>query len=499
MGIQYLPRELGLGRRFRLLCTGRAKRMEYPMLWDTYFRPTTTQELLGLLEQFQSEARLVAGGTDVLVELRRGIRPTRTLIDVTGIDELRGLRVEGETLILGARVTHNDILASPLCRERALPLYQACLEVGAPAIRTRGTIVGNVVTASPANDTITPLLAMDAVVVLESKRGVRQLPLGAFYTGVRRTVLAPDEFVREIHVPLLTQHQRGLFLKLGLRRAQAIAVVNVAVVLTFEGATIAHAAIALGSVAPTVVRAAAAERFLIGRRLDQESIETAAELALQAAAPIDDVRGSAWYRRAMVVALVRQALERLAAGQERDGLPPRPVLLQLPVSRPSARPFAGIIETTVNGHPVALRHSTTVSLLDALRDELGLTGSKEGCAEGECGACTVWLDGQAVMSCLVPAPQAHGSEVITIEGLAKQRPTANGLHPLQESFVRFGAVQCGFCIPGMLMAGAMLLEEWSDPSPQEILTAISGNICRCTGYRKIVQAVTAAAGVKGPA
>lgn len=103
------------------------------------------------------------------------------------------------------------------------------------------------------------------------------------------------------------------------------------------------------------------------------------------------------------------------------------------------------------------------------------------------------------MSCLVPAPQAHGSEVITIEGLAKQRPTANGLHPLQESFVRFGAVQCGFCIPGMLMAGAMLLEEWSDPSPQEILTAISGNICRCTGYRKIVQAVTAAAGVKGPA
>lgn len=242
--------------------------------------------------------------------------------------------------------------------------------------------MGNVVTASPANDTITPLLAMDAVVVLESKRGVRQLPLGAFYTGVRRTVLAPDEFVREIHVPLLTQHQRGLFLKLGLRRAQAIAVVNVAVVLTFEGATIAHAAIALGSVAPTVVRAAAAERFLIGRRLDQESIETAAELALQAAAPIDDVRGSAWYRRAMVVALVRQALERLAAGQERDGLPPRPVLLQLPVSRPSARPFAGIIETTVNGHPVALRHSTTVSFSMPSATSLASQAAKRGVPRG---------------------------------------------------------------------------------------------------------------------
>ena len=152
------------------------------------------------------------------------------------------------------------------------------------------------------------------------------------------------------------------------------------------------------------------------------------------------------------------------------------------------------IEFHLNGRPVRAEAGPQTTLLDFLRAQ-GLTGAKEGCAEGECGACTVWLDGQAVMACLVPAGQAHGARVTTIEGLAATFPGADGpaLHPLQAAFIANGAVQCGYCIPGMLMAGGKLLDEHPRPDLAQVQSALSGNICRCTGYRKIFAAVLDAA------
>ncbi|MEW6138059.1 MAG: (2Fe-2S)-binding protein [Thermodesulfobacteriota bacterium] len=147
-----------------------------------------------------------------------------------------------------------------------------------------------------------------------------------------------------------------------------------------------------------------------------------------------------------------------------------------------------LIQITVNGEIKQAAVETNTTLTQFLREDLELTGTKHGCGLGDCGACTVLLDGKPVNSCLVLAVQAAGREVLTIEGLAE-----NGkLHPIQQAFVDHGAIQCGFCTPGMILSAKALLDANPRPTEQEIRTAISGNLCRCTGYQKIVEAITAA-------
>ncbi len=148
-----------------------------------------------------------------------------------------------------------------------------------------------------------------------------------------------------------------------------------------------------------------------------------------------------------------------------------------------------VIELTINGKKRKVETTPSIRLLDLLRDDLHLTGTKEGCGKGECGACTVIMNGELIASCLVLAPQADGAVITTIEGLGK----GENLDPIQEAFVETGAVQCGFCTPGMILATKKLLEENSHPDEEEIKRGISGNLCRCTGYQKIFDAVKLAA------
>ena len=472
-------------------------------MWHDYYNVTTIDEAVKILGEKGSQARIVAGATDLILEIERGVRTgIDTLIDVSRIPYQDQIVMDEHGLIhLGPLATHNQCVDSKLIGDFAFPLAKAAWEVGAPQIRNRGTVAGNLITASPANDTITPLMALGARVTLQSQRRERSVALADFYTGVRRTVMQPDEMLVDIAFPAMKSYQRGTFIKLGLRRAQAISLVNAAVVLDLSGEkpgpgktpVVEKAVITLGAVAPVIVHAEAAEAFLKGRRLDDDTIARAAELAMQAAHPIDDVRSSADYRQEMVRVCVGRSLKALRAGEERRSLPDQPVMLW---GEPFPMPISGLVGisyhqegtpilTTINDREYKFTSGQDKTLLRLLREEAGLTGTKEGCAEGECGACTVFLDGIAVMSCLVPAVRAHGARITTIEGLAQD----GKLHPVQQAFIDDGAVQCGYCTPGFIMSGAKLLEERPQPSREAIQQALTGNLCRCTGYYKIVQAI----------
>ncbi|MEE9512811.1 MAG: FAD binding domain-containing protein, partial [Anaerolineales bacterium] len=461
-------------------------------MWTRYYTPSTLQEAVELLAAHGEGARIVAGATDLILEMERGQRPgVDILIDISRIPGQDQITLDDDGWVhLGPLVTHNHCAGSELIQQRAFTLARACWQVGAPQIRNRGTVAGNIITASPANDAIPPLMALGAQLTLLSADGERTVPIDDFYTGVRKTVMKDGELMSDIAFPALAENARTTFVKLGLRRAQAISVVNAAVVLLIKEGRIEHSEITLGSVAPTIIHATEAEAYLTGRELQPDVIEKAAELTALAARPIDDLRGSAVYRQEMVRVCTLRALRQINNDREREGFPENPVMLRgrsgfhpvQPLSDSMEHHQDMSIETTINGKLHRFNSGFNKTLLRLLREEGGLPGTKEGCAEGECGACTVYLDGVAVMACMVPAPRAHGAEIVTIEGLGQN----DKLHPIQQAFIEEGAVQCGYCTPGFLMAGAKLLEEQPEPDLSSIQQAITGNLCRCTGYYKIL-------------
>jgi len=467
-------------------------------MWEQFITATSIDQVIELLAQYKRAARIVNGGTDLLIEIERKVRTPQVVIDVSRLPGLDEIRFDDGFFHLGAGVTHNQVVGNELLRRHAYPLVSACWQVGAPQIRNRGTLAGNLITASPANDTITPLWAMGAWVTLQSQaRGKREVTLDEFMRGVRHTSLEPDEMLTQVSFPALKQNEFGTFIKLGLRAAQAISVVNVTVILGFKSeirnlkSEIESAWITLGSVAPTIVAADEAQRFLVGETLEEHIIDEAARFAMSAARPIDDIRGTADYRREIVRVLVSRALRQLRDGTERADFPEQPVMLWGKTEGKFSGQWAvgsgqnDVIETNVNGKSYTVRGASDKTLLRLLREDLNLQGTKEGCAEGECGACTVLLDGIAVMSCLVPAPRAHQAEIVTVEGLQRD----GKLHPVQSAFIETGAVQCGYCTPGFIMSGAALLDEKAHPTREDIQQAFTGNLCRCTGYYKIIEAI----------
>jgi len=284
--------------------------------------------------------------------------------------------------------------------------------------------------------------------------------------------------------------------KLGLRRAQAISVVHAAAVVT-EGSdgTVSDLVVALGSVGPTIELVDTAAGIARGRHLTDAAADVAAA-SRAAVTPIDDLRSTAEYRSHTVEVVVERALRSLAAGTEASTWPRRPPRLVAVADspapsapkEPSRREItdARTITATINGVERSAANAAGRTLLDWLRFDLGLTGTKEGCAEGECGACTVHLDGRAVLACLVPAARVAGANITTVEGVA---PPDGSLHPVQQALADCGGVQCGFCTPGFVMSAAMLADEEPHPSREQVEHGLAGNLCRCTGYYSIIDAL----------
>ncbi len=462
----------------------------------TVHRPSSVEDALRLLAE-DSSRRPLAGGTDILLDLHRGgPGPAVELIDLTAIDGFDRVEEGEDAFVLGGGVRHGQVVADPRFIERATPLAQACLEIGSPQLRNRATISGNLATASPANDSLSALIALEASVELSRWDGnavsSRRVEVDQFFTGFRTTVLADDELITAIKVPTLTEGMRGLWVKLGNRRAQAISVIHAAFVLGFDGERVRHGRMAFGSVAPVVKLAEESSALLAGAVLDQDSIAEIATSVAREFTPIDDVRATANYRRQTLGTVVARSLEALRDGVHRDQWPVSPPNLSSSGSTGSSTINTAIddstpISVTVNGTELSAAGAASTSLLDWLRDRApaSLDGTKEGCAEGECGACTVQMNGAAVMSCIVQAAQADGAQITTVEGLAE----GEQLHPIQQAFIDEFAVQCGFCIPGFLMAGATLLDEIDTPTEEQIKLGLSGNLCRCTGYYPMVSAV----------
>jgi xanthine dehydrogenase small subunit len=255
-------------------------------------RAATLDEALRVL---RDEARTpVAGATDVYVALNFGTLGARQFLDIWGIDELRAVTTRGDALVIGALATYTSLIRSPLVRERLPMLVEASRLVGGVQIQNRGTLGGNLANASPAGDSLPVLAAAEATVVVRSLGGERRVPVDAFFTGYRATVLRPDELIVAVEIPPVRGRQ--WFRKVGTRAAQAISKVVVA------GVRGAEPRFALGSVAPTVVRARDTERALAGGA----SIDEAAEILAEEIAPIDDVRSTAEYRRRVAVNLLRR-------------------------------------------------------------------------------------------------------------------------------------------------------------------------------------------------
>jgi len=465
-----------------------------------YLEPRLVEEAVALMTQYGDRAQVLAGGTDLIVQMKMERVAPEYVISIQRIPRLDGIVFRSDGVHIGATSSIWSIRNNPGIQAHYPALAEACASFSTTQVQFMGTVGGNLCNGSPASDSAPALIVLGAEVVIESADGERRLLLEEFFLGPGKTALRRGELFVEVVIPRPEPKTGSAFLKVS-RVTADLAKVNAAVVIVREGERIADCRLAFGSVAPRPMRAATAEALLTGQVLSADLVAEAARIASEEVAPIDDVRSTAWYRREIVRVLTHDGLHKAwkRAGQgavgdwkneepeEQQGRAPEIEGAEATfASNPESRIPSHQVELMVNGVRRRLVVAPNELLLNVLRERLLLTGSKYGCGIGECGACTVQIDGEPVLSCLTLAVSAHGKEIVTVEGL--QGPDGE-LDPLQEAFIEHAASQCGYCTPGMLMTARTLLEANPSPTEEEVRDYMKGNLCRCTGYASIVRAV----------
>ena len=487
-----------------------------------YVRPATVGEAVGALAEAGDEGKVLAGGQSLVPVLAMRLGRPAVLVDINAVAGLGELSLGQDALFVGATVRQRQAEHDPAAA--AVPLLRMALPwVGHRELRGRGTVGGSLAHADPAAELPAVAACLDAALDVAGPSGRRTISARDFFTGPMTTVLGPDELLLGARFPVAGPGEGFGFAEIARRHGDfALAGVAVRVKLSPPG-DVAEAVLAAFGVsarpavrdvtswltsAPALPAAAPGEPGQAG--LARALTPAMAALAGEIVDAPGDMHASAAYRRRLFTVLAARELAAARARAAAEG-PARPRTGARPSPgagryRPGPAPTATVradqhaaTHLTVNGTQRTLALPPRVTLADALRDHLGLTGTHVGCEHGVCGMCTVLVDGQAARSCLLFACQLDGAEVLTVEGLG--RPAE--LHPLQQAFGRHHALQCGFCTPGFLLSAYDLLVHKPDVAEEELPAELSGVLCRCTGYRNILTAVADVArshpeGITGP-
>jgi len=466
-----------------------------------YYQPRSLDEAFGLMKKYQGRARYVAGGTDAMIRVKQNIWQPDALISLRWIAELCGIRKTGNVLRIGSMTLWREIETDPLVASHCPALTEAASMVANPQIRNVATVGGNLCNAAPSADGAPPLMVMEAVLTIAGPEGEREVPIQEFFQGPGQHCMQPGEVLAAIKIPEMPLNTGVAFLKSG-RVAQDIALANVAVCVQMEGDVCKKCRVSAGAVGPVPLRLQGVEAFVEGKEINPELLLEIQDKAAGEVTPITDVRSTEIYRRTITGVMVKramaQALKQAKQASSQDaafsGTEPKKMDSPEPTVGLYDSPLRKLIRFNLNGHAVEAEVMSHKMLSNVLRDTFEFTGTKEGCGQGECGACTVLVDGESVNSCLYPAFEVDGKTVTSIEGLVGE---GNQLDPIQKAFVENGGIQCGFCTPGMIMSAKAMLKRNANPTEKEIRKGISGNLCRCTGYVQIVESIKGASEVLG--